>query len=66
MERAVKHLELQRDSIVRNWENSGLLDGLKGYRKDNIAQLFEAQASCLLNEVEIQPVTDTFKTKKQP
>ena len=45
-----KNLSEQRKRIVDTWEQSGLLDGLKGMDKPNIAQLFEGQASQLLSE----------------
>lgn len=48
----IKSLEEQRQDIVSSWENSGLLDGLKGMRKDNIATLLENQANAMLSEVQ--------------
>jgi len=44
-------LENQRKIIYKNWKNSGFLDGLHGYQKSNITQLYEAQAYCLTNDV---------------
>ncbi len=43
-------LKRQREEALKKWENSGLLDGLKGHVKDNIAQLYESQASVILNK----------------
>jgi hypothetical protein len=58
-------LKAHNESIAKKWEASGLLEGLKGMRKSNIAQLFESQASSMLNELSIEPVPDTFKAKGQ-
>ena len=43
-------IETQRRKISKQWDKSVLLAGLKGYKKQNIAELYECQASCLLNE----------------
>lgn len=40
-----------RQNTIDKWANSGLLDGLKGPVKSNIAQLLEAQSSCLINDI---------------
>jgi hypothetical protein len=40
-----------RQQTINNWDNLGFLDGLEGHVRPNIAQLFESQASTLLNEV---------------
>lgn len=53
-------------SIAKRWVTSGLLNELKGYMKSNIAQLLESQASSMLNELSTEPLSDTFKTTKQP
>ena len=47
----LKNLAEQRKEIIRNWEQSGLLENLNGNKKSNIAQLLENQASFMLNEV---------------
>jgi hypothetical protein len=39
----LKNLAEQRKEIIKNWEQSGLLENLNGQRKANIAQLLESQ-----------------------
>jgi hypothetical protein len=39
-----------RSKVVQKWIDSGLLDGLKGIIKENIAKIFESQASQLLKD----------------
>ena len=39
-----------RANILRNWEKSGLLDGLKGLSKSSLAKLLEAMPSHKINE----------------
>lgn len=34
-------IKKQREEIIKIWEKSGFLDGLKGHVKDDIAKLFE-------------------------
>jgi hypothetical protein len=43
---------LDREKIIKKWEDFGLLDGLRGYCKSDICKLYESQTSFLLNEVE--------------
>ena len=52
-------LENQRKIIYKNWKNSGFLDGLHGYQKSNIVQLYENQASCFINDVN-SPIQRTY------
>jgi len=48
------NLKSQRDSIIKKWEDSGLLDGLDGSReRESVAQLYESQASQLLDSMPI-------------
>lgn len=37
-------------TLTRKWERTGLLEGLKGYEKGNMAQLLETQAKQLVTE----------------
>ena len=60
-----EELKAEHEYIKKKWETSGLLDGLKGMVKSNIAQLLESQASAMIPVLDIQPVPDTFKTKEQ-
>jgi hypothetical protein len=62
----IKTLAEQRKQIVANWDNSGLLDGLKGMKKSNIAQLLENQASHMLNEVTLDASAGRFDTVAFP
>ena len=43
--------------LYKRWESSGFLDGLNGHVKNNIAQLYESQASCIIDESLFQPQT---------
>ena len=47
----LKQLTEQRQLISNKWEKLGLLEGLKGHIKDNIAQLYENQASHMLSQL---------------
>jgi hypothetical protein len=47
---SLNHLKAVRTDVINRWDNLGLLEGLGGHRKENIAQLFENQASYMLNE----------------
>lgn len=61
-----KKLELmreQRAEIIKSWENSELLDGLKGITKPDIAKLLESEASCMLKEENFE--MPKFKTKSR-
>lgn len=46
----LEHLKKIRKETQEKWESLGFLDGLQGHIKENIAQLYENQASSLLNE----------------
>lgn len=52
-----------KDSILYKWEQSGLLDGFLETHKENIAQLFESQASQLISEA-TQPIALRFSSEK--
>lgn len=62
----IKTLAEQRKAIVANWDNSGLLEGLKGMKKSNIAQLLENQAASMLNEVTLDSSAGRFDTVAFP
>ena len=47
---SLNHLKTVRTDVINRWDSLGLLEGLAGHRKENIAQLFENQASYMLNE----------------
>jgi len=61
-----KNLAEQRNTIVKNWEESTLLDKLKGIRKQNVAQLLENQAQSMLNEVTLDSSAGRFDTVAFP
>jgi len=46
----VKQLAEQRELVVDRWSKTGMLEGLSGQKKNNIAQLLENQAGYLLSE----------------
>jgi hypothetical protein len=46
----LEHLKQIRQKTISKWDQLGFLKGLKGHVKENIAQLYENQASHLLNE----------------
>ncbi len=62
----IKTLAEQRKAIVANWDNSGLLEGLKGMKKSNIAQLLENQAANMFNEVTLDTSAGRFDTVAFP
>lgn len=41
---------IRRQEIIKRWSELGLLEGLSGHPKENIARLYENEASRLLNE----------------
>ena len=61
-----RNLAEQRQAIVSNWDDSGLLEGLKGIRKANTAQLMENQAQAMLNEVTLDSSAGRFDTVAFP
>lgn len=46
----LNHMKAIRQQTQQKWNSLGFLDGLKGHVKENIAQLYENEASYLLNE----------------
>ena len=46
----LKHLKVIKEDTINKWDKLGFLDGLKGHLKENVAQLYENQASFLINE----------------
>jgi hypothetical protein len=56
----------QRKTIIENWDKSGLLEGLNGSHKSNIAQLLENQASQMLTEVTLDSSAGRFDTVAFP
>jgi len=62
----LRNLSEQRKTIIKNWEQSGLLEGLNTGKKQNIAQLLENQASHMLNEVTLDSSAGRFDTVAFP
>ena len=61
-----KNLAEQRKAIVSGWDDSGLLEGLKGMKRSNTAQLLENQAAAMLNEVTLDASAGRFDTVAFP
>jgi len=61
-----KGLAEQRNAIMSNWDESGLLEDLRGIKKSNIAQLMENQAQYMLNEVTLDASAGRFDTVAFP
>ena len=58
----LKHLRVIKEDTISKWEKLGFLDGLDGHQKDNIAQLYENQASYLINEAAVSDASGSFET----
>ena len=59
---SLNHLKAVRTDVINRWDSLGLLEGLNGHRKENIAQLYENQASYMLNESTALGVEGSFET----
>jgi hypothetical protein len=60
----MKHQKAIREATVNKWNELGFLDGLDGHIRENIALLYENQASTLINETTTatQDTTGSFET----
>jgi hypothetical protein len=58
----LEHLKQIRTKTMSKWNSLGFLDGLKGHIKENVAQLFENQASSLLTEATDGTSSGSFET----
>ena len=58
----LKHLRVIKEDTINKWDNLGFLEGLEGHQKDNIAQLYENQASYLINEAAVSDSSGSFET----
>jgi hypothetical protein len=58
----LEHLKQIRSKTISKWNQLGFLEGLKGHVKENIAQLYENQASALLNESTSADSSGSFET----
>lgn len=62
----LKQLREQRELTTNKWAKFGLLEGLEGHMKENIAQLFENQASFMINESTTSDSSGAFETVAFP
>jgi hypothetical protein len=58
----LKHLRVIKEDTIKKWDDLGFLEGLDGHQKDNIAQLYENQASYLINEAAVADSSGSFET----
>jgi hypothetical protein len=58
----LKHLKVIKEDTIGKWDKLGFLEGLKGHMRENIAQLYENQASYLINEASTTSDTGAFET----
>ena len=58
----LKHLKVIKEDTINKWDKLGFLDGLKGHMRENVAQLYENQASFLINEAASTSDTGSFET----
>jgi hypothetical protein len=58
----LKHLRVIKEDTIKKWNELGFLEGLDGHQKDNIAQLYENQASYLINEAAVADASGSFET----
>lgn len=58
----LNHMKAIRLETQAKWESLGFLEGLKGHVKENIAQLYENQASNLLTESTTATSSGSFET----
>jgi len=58
----LKHLKVIKEDTINKWDKLGFLEGLSGHQKENVAQLFENQASHLINEAAHTDSAGSFET----
>jgi hypothetical protein len=58
----LKHLKVIKEDTINKWDRLGFLEGLKGHLKENVAQLYENQASFLINESTSESSNGAFET----
>jgi len=58
----LKHLKVIKEDTIQKWDKLGFLEGLKGHMRENVAQLYENQASYLINEATSTSDTGAFET----
>jgi hypothetical protein len=55
-------LKVIKEDTINKWDKLGFLEGLKGHVKENMAQLYENQASHLINEAAASDNSGSFET----
>jgi hypothetical protein len=58
----LNHMKQIRNQTQAKWKSLGFLEGLKGHVQENVAQLFENQASSLLTEATDANSSGSFET----
>jgi hypothetical protein len=58
----LKHLKVIKEDTINKWDRLGFLEGLRGHLKENVAQLYENQASFLINEASSTDSTGSLET----
>jgi hypothetical protein len=58
----LKHLKVIKEDTISKWDKLGFLEGLRGHLKENVAQLYENQASFLINEASATDSSGSFET----
>ena len=58
----LNHMKTIRENTINKWDSLGFLDGLKGHVKENVAQLYENEASFLINESTDAGSSGSFET----
>ena len=58
----LKHQKAVREATVNKWDSLGFLEGLNGHVRENIALLYENQASVLINETTDAGSSGSFET----
>ena len=58
----LKHLKVIKEDTINKWDKLGFLEGLRGHLKENVAQLYENQASFLINEATSDGSSGSFET----
>ncbi len=59
---SINQMKLIREEVLRRWDSLGLLEGLEGHGKETVAQLFENEASWLINEATSLGSEGSFET----
>jgi len=62
----IKQIQEARQQVATKWEQFGLLEGLKGAMRENIATLYENQAHHMLFESTISDASGSFETVAFP